>query len=188
MKSNFKLFKKLNFLLGLILAFTLVSTSFVYAQGPDVITKSSKDVMSMDGPSVYVDLGELGQGLLQRDSKGNYSGEIKPNAAATITCVMYGNINDITNYYEIGIKWRGTEPVNNIMASKLTVSSGSEVYWSNPFGFNTGTSATGYRPIGYVVIPPDIKKVKIKTKGLQIYMNNVDYWIKLNEINGTFKL
>ncbi len=195
--SNIKNVKKLFcFLLAafLILSFSVTS----YAKETDdleenVVTKSDADVMSLEGPTVYVDLGEYGSGELTRDADGNYSGEITPRSGLTaFTCIMTGYIDSIENYYEIGIKWSGSNQVNYISADSLTVKStsilNSEVYWSNPIYIPAGSTKSGYKPVGYVIIDPDVEKVKVQTSGLKAFFNNEDYWIKFSEISGTIKL
>lgn len=92
----------------------------------NVVTKSNVDVMCLEGPTVYVDLGEYGSGELARDIDGNYSGELTPRSGITsFTCTMTGYIDSIENYYEIGIKWSGSNQVNYISADSLTVKSTS---------------------------------------------------------------
>ena len=195
--SNIKNVKKsFCFLLAafFILSFSMTS----YAKETDnleenVVTKSDAAVMSLEGPTVYVDLGEYGSGELTRDADGNYSGELTPRSGITvITCIMTGYIDSIENYYEIGIMWNGSNQVNYISADSLTVKSASifnsEVYWSNPIYISAGSDIKGYKPVGYVIIDPDVEKVKVQTSGLKAFLNNEDYWITLSEISETIKL
>lgn len=195
--SNIKNIKKL--FCFLLAAFFILSFSMSsYAKETDnleenVVTKSDADVMSLEGPTVYVDLGEYGSGELTRDADGNYSGELTPRSGFTaFTCTMTGYIDGIENFYEIGIRWSGSNQVNYISADSLTVKStstlNSEVYWSNPIYISAGSTTSGYKPVGYVIIDPDVKKVKVQTSGLQAFFNDEDYWIKYSEISGTIKL
>lgn len=196
--NNKKNFRKKIFCFLLVSIFTLSFSLSAYAEevntlGENVVTKSNVDVMSLDGPSVYVDLGDYGSGELTRDADGNYSGELTPRSGATaFTCTMTGYIDSIENYYEIAIKWSGTNKVNYISADSLTVKStsifNSEVYWSNPIYIPAGSKTSGYKPVGYVVIDPNVKKVKVETSGLKAFFNDEDYWIKFSEISGTIKL
>lgn len=196
MKINNILYKRI---ITLFLAvIIMVSFGFEsYAKNNDsdekIITKSDTDVMSLEGPTVYVDFGELGSGELACDADGNYSGQLMPRSGVTaITCTMTGYIDSIKNYYEIGIRWTGQSQVNSISATSLTVKSTSILspvtYWSHSFSISAGSTYSGYCPVGYVVIDPSVTKVKVQTSGLQVYFNNEDYWIKLNEISGTIKL
>ncbi len=195
--SNIKNIKKL--FCFLLAAFFILSFSMTsYAKETDnleenVVTKSDTDVMSLEGPTVYVDLGEYGSGELTRDAEGNYSGELTPRSGVTtFTCIMTGYIDSIENYYEIGIKWSGKNLVNYILADSLTVKStsifNSEEYWSKPINIPAGSTKSGYKPVGYVVIDPDVEKVKVQTSGLKVFFNNEDFWIKFSEISGTIKL
>lgn len=181
------------------MAFSVLSFSLTsYAKETNdlrenVATKSDVDVMSLEGPTVYVDLGELGSGELARDADGNYSGEITPRSGITsFTCTMVGYIDSIENYYEIGIRLSGSNQVNYISADSLTVKStsifSSDVYWSNSIYIPAGSTTSGYRPVGYVIIDPTVKNVKVETKGLKAFFNNEDYWIRFSEISGTIKL
>lgn len=183
----------------LLTSFCILSFSFTsYAKETNnleknVVTKSNIDVMSLKGPTVYMDLGEYGSGELIRDADGNYSGELTPRSGITsFTCTMTGYIDNIKNYYEIGIKWSGSNQVNYISADSLTVKStsifNSKVYWSNPIYIPAGSTMMGYMPVGYVIIDPSVEKVKIQTNGLKAYFNHEDYWIKFSEISGTIKL
>lgn len=198
--SNIKNIKNIKRLFCLLLAaFFVLSFSLTsYAKEindleENVVTKSDVDVMSLEGPTVYVDLGEYGSGELTRDADGNYSGELTPRSGLTaFTCKMTGYIDSIENYYEIGISWSGSNQVNYISADSLTVKStstlNSEEYWSNPIYIPAGSTTSGYRPVGYVIIDPDVEKVKVQTSGLKAFFNNEDVWIKFSEISGTIKL
>lgn len=178
----------------IILSFSMTS----YAKETDnleesVVTKSDADVMSLEGPTVYVDLDEYGSGELTRDADGNYSGVLTSRSGVTvITCIMTGYIDSIENYYEIGIAWNGSNQVNYISADSLTVKSTSilhsEEYWSNPIYVPAGSDTKGYKPVGYVMIDPDVEKVKVQTSGLKAFFNNEDYWITVSEISQTIKL
>ncbi|MBD5494247.1 MAG: hypothetical protein HDR12_07700 [Lachnospiraceae bacterium] len=161
----------------------------------NVVTKSDVDVdvMSLEGPTVYVNLGEYGSGELTRDADGNYSGDlISRSGYTTITCTMTGYINSIENLFEIGLHWNGTNQVNYISATSLTIKSASvfssDVYWSNPISFPAGSTTKGYYPVGYVAIDPNVSMVRVESSGLQAYFNNEDFWIRLNEIYGNIKL
>lgn len=195
--SNIKNIKKLFcFLLASFFILSFSSTSYAKEASDleeNVVTKSNVDVMSLEGPTVYVDLGEYGSGELTRDADGNYSGELTPKSGLTsFTCTMTGYIDDIKNYYEIGIKWSGNNQVNYISIDSLTVKStnilSSDVYWSYPVYIPAGSTIKGYKPVGYVIIDPSIKKVKIETSGLKAFFNDEDYWIRFSEISGTIKL
>ncbi len=196
MKKSMNLKKIICFLLVAIFTLSFGLTSYAQKANDleaNVVTKSDADVMALEGPTVYVDLGEYGSGELTRDGDGNYSGELTPRSGiTTFTCTMTGYIDSIKNYYEIGIKWSGSNKVNYISADNLTVKStsifSSEEYWSNPFYIPAGSTTSGYKPIGYVIIDPDVTKVKVETSGLKAFFNNEDYWIKFNEISGNINL
>lgn len=178
--------KKNKFLLLLSMVFILVltSSSFVFA--------AEQKETNQQAPIVLVDLGVYGTGTLQQDENGDYRGQILPPVSAGYTavqCVLSGNTGGISNLYQIYIRWSGSTQVANIKASSLTVSSTSVLspatYYSNSFLISAGSTTSGYRSIGTCSIPTSVKKVRIKTSGLQCFFNNEYTWLSTGELNGT---
>lgn len=83
----------------------------------------------------------------------------------------------------------GTNQVANIQATDLRISTTSilspETFYSDPFFVNAGSTIAGFQQVGVVIISMDVKRVRIRTRGLQTYFNNTHTWISTGNINGT---
>lgn len=173
--------------LSLILILSIIFTPII-----SLTTYASENQKYIVGPTVTVDLGILGSSELKQDKNGNYSGELTPLSSTgltSVTCVLSGGTGGISNLYQIYIKWKGSNQVANIRAQSLKISSTSvlnpKTYWQNSFFIDAGSKTLGFKSIGTCTIPTSVKKVRIKTEGLQCFFNDRDWWISTGELNGT---
>jgi hypothetical protein len=174
---------KSRFLLVLSLVFMLIFTASPVAFAAETTVNNQET-------SVIADSGEYV--TFQKDLNGNYSGVLNLPSSRGVTavkCTLSRYSGGVSNRYEILIRWAGSSQVANIRASNLTVSDTSyfspDTYFSQSFFINAGSTKSGYRSIGYCTIPTSVKRVRIKTRGLQCYFNNESTWFSTGELNGT---
>lgn len=173
-------------LLCLIVAVCLLLTlnvSNVFSQSIDAYSDNEKYIMSVEAPTATIDLSQ--------DKNGNYRGTLR-SGATYISCVLSSNTGGIDRLYEIYIRWSGSNLVQSISADLLWILDTSitspTTFYQNDFFISGLSAANGYKPIGTCYIPPEIKTVRIRTKGLKAFFYNEDYWLRFNEINDSYNL
>ena len=184
---------KRSIILSLLLVFVLAFSSVTYALESNGLNISSElDMINMEEPAVVFDLDTYGDGVLKRDVNGDFHGELQIRSSTGLTvvsCTLSGFTGGVANLYSIYIWWMGTNQVANIQATDLRISTTSilspETFYSDPFFVNAGSTIAGFQQVGVVIISMDVKRVRIRTRGLQTYFNNTHTWISTGNINGT---
>lgn len=183
MLTKFK--KPISFILLLVLCLNM--TTVVFAE-------QSKNIMALEGPTVVLDLDQLGEIELERDEHGLYRGDIDiytPRAGITaISVVLSGGVGGISSLYHVLLRWTGTVQVAHIKYSSLTIKdtailSPKTYYSAGARTVACGMQVSGFASLGNASIPPSVKKVKIAATGLSVSFPHQDYWIQLTPLSGT---
>lgn len=179
-----KIARRIISLILVVCMFFTVNSSTIYAK--EISDNFDNYIMSLEGPSTTF------EGTLVQNEQGDYVGTLR-SGMTTVTCVLSGRTGGIATLYQVYIRWKGTNQVQSIQASNLSITDANMLHDQTPFFskdfFIQGLSATsGYKPIGTCTIPESISKVHIKTTGLCAYFYNEDFWISLGEINGTLSV
>lgn len=166
---------------------TLANESTEEPAGDDYGTEYDY-IMSLEGPSSITPL----EGVLYRYNDGSFKGTLGTKGVSAISCVLSGNAGGVETLYYIYIRWSGDEAVQSISANNLKITNTSalnpKTYHSGGFHISGLSGTSGYKSIGTCYIPKDVKKVRIKSTGLQAFFYTADFWIRLNEINGILNL
>lgn len=129
---------------------------------------------------------------LNENESGSAISQRRLPGITTVKCYLSDNVGGIRENHQIYIKWNGDNQISALSAEKLYISNDDflhpQRFYSSGFKFNCGSTCAGYHPIGTCYIPQNIKAVHISSKFLQAAFNNRDYWIRLGELNGTYKL
>ncbi len=144
--------------------------------------------------SVGQDIGS-GNIELTKDEEGNFVGRstiTKPGTNAVDVAVVDIYLRkDITisNLYTVAYNVVSTDLVSGLAASSITIRNSNILadqtpYYSRSLSHTFVSSLLTYGDNGAVIIPPDVTKVKIKTKGLKVYWDTAG-WLSATNVNKT---
>ena len=128
-------------------------------------------------------------------SENNYSDSIMlygSSGITTVTCKLAGGVAGVDRLYGVIIFWNGTNNVQSIKASNLSITNGSvlksRTFYSKGFLIDGLSSNVGSSEVGVCNIPSGVNKVMVKTKGLQAFFYDRDFWISTGELYGSIRL
>lgn len=158
-----KSYKKIICFVIVCLLLTL-NASNVFAQNIDINFDKEEYIMSVDAPTVTINL--------SKDENGDYKGTTR-SGKTYVSCVLSGNTGGVDRLYEIYIRWSGTNSVQSISANLLWILDTSIIspttFYENGFSIAGLSATSGYKPVGTCYIPPEIEKVRIRTMGLKAF-------------------
>lgn len=177
--------KKIKKLLVTVLAFTFL---FCSLGNSNVYASEIDNAANHMGPSIIVYPDQTDEIVLERSSDGNFYGTAR-SGLTEFKIYLSGNTGGISTLHEIILTWKGTNQVNSVKATSLTISrtfgfNPPNIYYDKPFSKECGSQTIGTRSLGVVTIPSDIKYVTVKTSGFLVYFNNEDWWTSTGDLNG----
>lgn len=163
--------KKIRKLLITVLTFAFL---FCTIGNSNVFASEIDDAANHMGPSITVYPNQSDEIVLEKNEDGNFYGTVR-SGGTVFKIFLSGRTGGIPALHEIILTWTGTNQVNSVKATSLTISrtigfNPPNIYYSAPFTKECGSTALGTRSLGTVTIPSDIKYVTVKTSGLMVFL------------------